>query len=120
MNVQEYYQQALSERGFAADEAQRLAVERLQRYFDNWIEFKRQRCTTLKQFFMHPEVPRGIYMLGGVGRGKSFLMDAFYLTVPVKRKTRLHLPEFMRGLHRELREVRGHDRKSARQNSRRY
>lgn len=107
MNVQEFYQQALSERGFVADEAQRLAVERLQRYFDDWIEFKRQRSTTLKKFFMHPEVPRGVYMWGGVGRGKSFLMDAFFLTVPVKRKTRLHFHEFMRGVHRELREVRG-------------
>src|SRR3546814_5017148 len=46
--------------------------------------------------------PRGVYMWGGVGRGKSFLMDAFYLTVPVRRKTRIHFHEFMRGVHREL------------------
>ena len=44
---------------------------------------------------------------GGVGRGKSFLMDAFYATVPVVRKTRLHFHEFMRGVHRELEEVKG-------------
>ncbi len=46
-------------------------------------------------------------MWGGVGRGKSFLMDAFYATVPVRRKTRLHFHEFMRGVHRELEEVKG-------------
>lgn len=107
MNVRQYYEEALRERGFVADEAQRLAVERLQRYFDDWIEFKRQRSSPLKKLFHHPQVPRGVYMWGGVGRGKSFLMDAFYLTVPVKRKTRLHFHEFMRGVHRELREVSG-------------
>src|SRR5699024_2152517 len=40
--------------------------------------------------------------------GKSFLMDAFYQSVPVKRKTRLHFHEFMRGVHQQLREVKGH------------
>uniref|UniRef100_UPI00333E6969 cell division protein ZapE n=1 Tax=Castellaniella defragrans TaxID=75697 RepID=UPI00333E6969 len=107
MNVREYYEEALRERGFIADAAQRAAVERLQRYYDDWIEFKRQRSSPLKKLFRHPAVPRGVYMWGGVGRGKSFLMDAFYLTVPVKRKTRLHFHEFMRGTHRELREVSG-------------
>ena len=107
MNVSEYYTQALRERGFVADDAQRVAVERLQRYFDDWIEFKRQRSSRLKKLFLHPPVPRGIYLWGGVGRGKSFLMDAFYLTVPVKRKVRLHFHEFMRGVHREIRAVSG-------------
>jgi cell division protein ZapE len=41
-------------------------------------------------------------MFGGVGRGKSFLMDCFYNAVPVKDKTRLHFHEFMREVHREL------------------
>jgi len=42
-----------------------------------------------------------------VGRGKSFLMDSFYSVVPVVRKTRLHFHEFMRGVHRELDELKG-------------
>src|SRR5690606_26409489 len=107
MNVREYYEEALRERGFLADTAQQAAVERLQRYHDDWLEFKRRRSGPLRKLFLHPPVPRGVYMWGGVGRGKSFLMDAFYLTVPVKRKTRLHFHEFMRGVHRELREVSG-------------
>jgi cell division protein ZapE len=41
-------------------------------------------------------------MFGGVGRGKSFLMDCFFNAVPVKDKTRLHFHEFMREVHREL------------------
>lgn len=44
-------------------------------------------------------------MYGGVGRGKSFLMDCFFGAVPLKRKTRLHFHEFMREVHRELREL---------------
>jgi cell division protein ZapE len=107
MDVSAYYARALRERGFVADEAQRAAVARLQRYYDDWIEFKRQRSNGLKKLFLRPAVPRGVYLWGGVGRGKSFLMDAFYLTVPVKRKVRLHFHEFMRGVHREIRAVSG-------------
>jgi cell division protein ZapE len=43
-------------------------------------------------------------MYGGVGRGKSFLMDCFFHAVPIVRKTRLHFHEFMREVHRELAE----------------
>jgi cell division protein ZapE len=46
-------------------------------------------------------------MYGGVGRGKSFLMDCFYNAVPIVRKTRLHFHEFMREVHRELTELQG-------------
>jgi cell division protein ZapE len=46
-------------------------------------------------------------MYGGVGRGKSFLMDAFFQAVPLQRKTRLHFHEFMREVHRELQDLKG-------------
>jgi cell division protein ZapE len=49
----------------------------------------------------------GVYMYGGVGRGKSFLMDCFYQAVPLRRKTRLHFHEFMREVHRELADLQG-------------
>lgn len=107
MNVHEYYHHALKERGYQTDPAQQAAINRLQTYYDDWMEFKDARSTRLKKLFGRPEVPRGIYFWGGVGRGKSFLMDAFYLTVPIRRKIRLHFHEFMRGVHHELAEVRG-------------
>lgn len=107
MNVREYYRHALAERGYAPDAAQERAIERLQRYYDEWINFKKARSSRLKKLFKRPDVPRGVYLWGGVGRGKSFIMDAFYMTVPVKRKTRLHFHEFMRGVHAELKQVRG-------------
>jgi cell division protein ZapE len=46
-------------------------------------------------------------MWGGVGRGKSFLMDCFFQAVPLTRKTRLHFHEFMREVHRELQDLKG-------------
>ena len=107
MNVREYYEQALAERGYEPDAAQKLAIDRLQRYYDEWLKFKSMRSNALKKLLNRPDVPRGVYLWGGVGRGKSFLMDAFYATVPVVRKTRLHFHEFMRGVHRELEEVKG-------------
>jgi cell division protein ZapE len=107
MTVREFYEHALSQRGFTADDAQHAAVERLQRCYDEWIRFKSRRSSSFKRLINRPDVPRGVYMWGGVGRGKSFLMDSFYLVVPVVRKTRLHFHEFMRGVHRELDDLKG-------------
>jgi cell division protein ZapE len=107
MNVLEFYEQALTQRGFQADDAQRRAVDRLQQAYDEWVEYKAQRSNSFKRLILRPDVPRGVYMWGGVGRGKSFLMDSFYSVVPVVRKTRLHFHEFMRAVHRQLDELKG-------------
>ncbi|MEC5218344.1 cell division protein ZapE [Actimicrobium sp. GrIS 1.19] len=102
MTVMEFYEHALSQRGFTADPAQRAAVERLQRCYDEWVGFRARRSSTFKRLINRPDVPRGVYLWGGVGRGKSFLMDSFYSVVPVVRKTRVHFHEFMRDVHRQL------------------
>ena len=107
MNVQEYYQHALTERGFTSDPAQQLAVDRLQQAYDDWVNYKAQRSSAFKRLINRPDVPKGVYMWGGVGRGKSFLMDSFYSVVPVVRKTRLHFHEFMRAVHGQLDELKG-------------
>ncbi|MDO9024623.1 AFG1/ZapE family ATPase, partial [Zwartia sp.] len=78
MNVLQYYESSLAERGYQPDPAQRIAIERLQKYFDDWIAFKGNRSSAVKRFFKRPEVPRGVYLWGGVGRGESLLRDAFY------------------------------------------
>ncbi len=107
MNVTEYYEQALQERGYTSDEAQRAAVARLQRCYDDWAAYKSRRTNALKRLVNRPALPKGVYMWGGVGRGKSFLMDSFFTVVPLARKTRLHFHEFMREVHRELETLKG-------------
>jgi len=103
----EFYQQALTERGFTSDEAQFRAVERLQTAFDQWLVYKNRRSSKIMRMISPPDVPRGVYMWGGVGRGKSFLMDSFYTVVPLTRKTRIHFHEFMRSVHQQLDELKG-------------
>ncbi|SIT66453.1 cell division protein ZapE [Burkholderia sp. b13] len=107
MNVTEYYEKELAERGYQADVAQQRAISRLQRCYDDWVAYKARRSNALRRWIIRPEPPCGVYMWGGVGRGKSFLMDSFYAVVPVQRKTRLHFHEFMREVHRELEVLKG-------------
>ena len=107
MSVKQAYEAELVSRGYIADPAQLRAVDALERCASEWAAFKEQRSNALKKLINRPDIPRGVYMHGGVGRGKSFLMDCFYNAVPLKRKTRLHFHEFMREVHRELRELQG-------------
>jgi cell division protein ZapE len=106
-SVTDLYQQTLAERGYQADEAQLRAVASLQRCQDEWAAYKARRNNALTKLLSRPPIPRGVYMYGGVGRGKSFLMDCFFQAVPLTRKTRLHFHEFMREVHRELQELKG-------------
>ena len=107
MSVKEAYQAELAARGYTADPAQLRAVESLERCAQDWTHYKSKRSNALKKIINRPEIPRGVYMYGGVGRGKSFLMDCFFNAVPLKRKTRLHFHEFMREVHRELIDLQG-------------
>ena len=93
----------LDRRRIVLDHAQLGALDRLQRLHDELVEFRRARLSLLRRWFHPPVPPRGVYLWGGVGRGKSFLMDAFYTAVPLRRKTRVHFHAFMKGVHDELR-----------------
>jgi cell division protein ZapE len=106
-SVREVYEAELAARGYQSDPAQLRAVDALERCAREWGAFKEQRSNLFKKLINRPEIPRGVYMHGGVGRGKSFLMDCFFQAVPIVRKTRLHFHEFMREVHRELGELQG-------------
>jgi cell division protein ZapE len=107
VSVRELYAQTIAERGYVADAAQLRAVESLARCESEWADYKARRSNALTKLIARPPIPRGVYMYGGVGRGKSFLMDCFFNAVPLARKTRLHFHEFMREVHRELAELHG-------------
>ena len=101
------YEAELKARGYASDPAQLRAIEALERCATEWAAYKAQRSNAFKKLINRPDIPRGVYMYGGVGRGKSFLMDCFFNAVPLRRKVRLHFHEFMREVHRELQELQG-------------
>jgi cell division protein ZapE len=107
VSVRSIYEATLAERGYQADPAQLRAVAALARCEDEWKVYKSRRRNAITKLLIRPPIPRGVYMHGGVGRGKSFLMDCFFRAVPLKRKTRLHFHEFMREVHRELHELKG-------------
>lgn len=89
-----------------ADPDQAAAAERLNR-LQQELEAAPARGSTLwKMLRKAPEPPRGLYMFGGVGRGKSMLMDLFFDTVLVRRKKRAHFHEFMLDVHAMLAEAR--------------
>jgi cell division protein ZapE len=107
VNVRQAYEAELAAKGFKSDPAQLRAVEALQRCADEWTAYKGKRSNALKKLINHPDLPKGVYMYGGVGRGKSFLMECFFNAVPLKRKVRLHFHEFMREVHREMHLMQG-------------
>ena len=107
VSVLELYQEALRKRGFATDASQQAAVLRLQRLYGEWSDYKRRRRTALHRLVVKPPLPRGVYLWGAVGRGKTFLMDSFYRCLPLERKRRVHFHHFMRDVHRELDELKG-------------
>ena len=106
-SVAQIYHREIAARGFQSDPEQLHAVEALERCAREWAEFEKQRSSFFGRLMKRPAIPQGVYMYGGVGRGKSFLMDCFYEAVPVVLKTRLHFHEFMREVHRELGKLQG-------------
>ena len=96
------FNEALRDRGIVADPAQLMAAMRLQQFYDELIAFKAARRSRLRKLLVRPELPRGVWFWGGVGRGKSFLMDCFFAAVPYQRKRRVHFHAFMAEVHERL------------------
>lgn len=97
-----WYQAAAQQPAFIHDEAQAKAIEYLDRLWTELMMFKRKRNRFLGRSLRSPQVPRGLYFYGGVGRGKSFLMDAFFGCLPYRRKRRVHFHAFMAEIHQRL------------------
>jgi cell division protein ZapE len=91
----------------AADPAQELAAEKLQSLHHALAHYRpasgpagwRERLGLARR---RDEAPQGLYIFGGVGRGKSMLMDLFYASAPIEKKRRVHFHEFMLEVHDRL------------------
>lgn len=112
MTLWERYQQDLKKDGFYPDKAQEKAVRNLQALADKLVEQENQRQRPLQRLRdklrRAPQPPvQGLYFWGGVGRGKTYLMDTFFESLPIERKMRVHFHRFMQRVHNELRQLRG-------------
>lgn len=92
--------------GFTLDAAQEHAIQRFERLNADLIHLERREASLIRRLAPRRAV-RGLYVWGGVGRGKSFLMDSFYAYAPVKRKQRVHFHRFMQNIHHELHRLQG-------------
>jgi len=94
--------------GFSPDEDQLRAARELQRVDDGLNPGSRENRGLLGLFDRRHRV-RGIYLWGGVGRGKSFLMDSFFAYTTAERKKRIHFHRFMQEIHKSLHAHQGHE-----------
>jgi cell division protein ZapE len=92
--------------GFTLDRAQERALEHFSRLYGDLIGLERLEASLIR-LLARKRVVRGLYVWGGVGRGKSFLMDSFYACAAVGRKQRIHFHRFMQQVHRALHEKQG-------------
>lgn len=105
--VEQAARAGLGAEGKTLDAGQLLGLAALERCASDWQHYKSQRGGRLARVFIHPPIPRGVYLWGGVGRGKTFLMDAFYQVVRIERKLRVHFHAFMRATHKEMYDLKG-------------
>jgi cell division protein ZapE len=106
------YQADLQREGFSRDPAQEQAVKLLQDLHERLCARQRERRGRLSAWWralrgepVEPEM--GLYLWGGVGRGKTYLMDTFYDCLPLSRKLRVHFHRFMQRVHAELTALEG-------------
>jgi cell division protein ZapE len=102
-----WYQAASALAEFVYDAAQAAAIDELDVLWHQLVEFKSKRNQFLGRSLLSPEVPRGLYLWGDVGRGKTFLMDAFFACLPYRRKRRIHFHNFMAEVHHEMKALAG-------------
>ncbi|MDG3089081.1 cell division protein ZapE [Vibrio hannami] len=112
MTPLEKYKKDIEEFGFQKDSAQENAVTQLDKLFSEYKHYESQPIPTLSRFekllgkkVVPNPLPKGIYMWGGVGRGKTYLMDTFCESLEGSRVYRVHFHRFMLRVHDELKEL---------------
>jgi cell division protein ZapE len=104
--VSEWMRQHAAEHGFTLDAAQERALSSFERLYEDLLGLERMEASLIR-LLARKRVVQGLYLWGGVGRGKSFLMDSFFNCAPAERKRRVHFHRFMQEVHRGLNELQG-------------
>ena len=103
------YQQHLQDADFQQDPAQAEAMQALEQVYQQLLNYKQRKRSLVDRLKKNPNRnsgwPQGLYMWGGVGRGKTFLMDNFYEALPIEKKVRIHFHRFMPQVHAELKKL---------------
>ncbi len=100
----ERYQQDLRRQHYRKDARQLLAVNHTQDLYDALLEQLGQE-NSFAHIFRKPQPVRGLYLWGGTGRGKTYLIDSFYQCLPTDKKHRVHFHRFMRDIHERLKQL---------------
>lgn len=109
MNTQsplQRYEQVLATGDFSQDDVQRQAMTYLDDLHHKIVELE-TASKGFFSFFKKPSTPKGLYMWGGVGRGKTWMMDMFYDSLPIDNKMRMHFHHFMKYVQGELHKLQG-------------
>lgn len=101
------YRHDLGSEEFNADPAQEIAVMHLQDLYDDLCGQPHETAGLLEKIkylfgLKKTEQFKGLYLWGGVGRGKTYLVDCFYECLPFENKQRVHFHRFMQSVHKEL------------------
>ena len=97
------YQSDLQKKGFKSDDLQRAAVKKTQRLFAELNIANHSKKKLLSSIFKPKTIPvKGLYLWGGTGRGKTYLVDSFYECIPGDKKHRVHFHRFMLEIHEQL------------------
>ncbi len=107
-DVVEWVRQHAREHGFEPDAAQLNALQHFQRLYEDVAGLEKLEASLIRLLARRRTVP-GLYLWGGVGRGKSFLMDSFFNCAPVARKRRIHFHRFMQEIHHALNRHQGEE-----------
>ena len=116
MTLRELYAQQLSERGFRPDPVQAAVVDRLDDLRQRLISAGEADSSIVRRWFgafgnkSAADPVRGLYLWGGVGRGKTWMMDLFYQSLPFPERRRRHFHRFMHDVHAELKAL--HERQA--------
>ena len=105
-DVAQWIAQHAHEHGFELDDSQLKAVDRLERLYEDLIGLEKME-SLLVRLLARKRVVKGLYLWGGVGRGKSFLMDSFFNCAPVAKKRRIHFHRFMQEVHQRMNALTG-------------
>lgn len=113
MNPLQRYSSDQANAGFIKDDAQAIVIQRLDDLYTDLLQHKNVKQRKPSGFLAKllssqksaQTIPKGLYLWGGVGQGKTYLMDIFYDSLPFKEKRRTHFHRFMQKVHRQLNEL---------------